>query len=332
MALPAPRPVTRPSRRVRRPAREESRVRQTQRSRHRRRSRRDTPLRARVGKGLMTIGICFLVNLVTTPNLQWWVIPAFAIACGLLFDWMDDKAEASSSATTTPLSVSQPPPIPLPTTAAEVARRERERQAGASAFGAEHVREVRRLSAAVEDLHGRLSAAQRELLGDVREPVASLETRVDALVRQGRQVDAELRIHDDERLRRELEEARVRVEEASEGAPREEEKAALAVLERQQDTLERVQTQRSRIDARLRRAVGMMRALHLDLIECLSTDLEGSGDTLRRLGEQVRQVSQSVDALASAVDEVYLADGPVRSVESTSSGRPKSRPRSPRRS
>jgi hypothetical protein len=282
---------------------------------------------------LTTIGICFVVNLVTTPSLQWWVIPAFAIACGLLFDWMDDKEQASRTGLTTPMvPLSQPPPIPLPTTAAEAARREQERRADQSVFGADHVREVRRLSAAVEDLHGRLSVAQRELLGDVREPVASLERRVDALVRQGRQVDAELRIHDGERLEAELEEARARVEEASGGPVREEEQAALNVLERQQETLERVRTQRSRIDARLRRAVGMMRALHLDLIECLSTDLEGSADTLRRLGDQVRQVSQSVDALASAVDEVYMSDLPTGAPEPEASRAAKTRRRSPRRS
>jgi len=280
----------------------------------------------------MTIGICFLVNLLTTPSLQWWVIPAFAISCGLLFDWMDDREAPSGTATSAPLPLTQPPPVPLPTTAAEAARREHARRAAPSAFGSDHLREVRRLSAAVEDLHGRLSVAQRELLGDVQEPVSSIESRVEALVRQGRQVDAELRIHDDERLEAELVEAHGRVEAAAEGAQRQEEQAALAVLQRQQDTLERVRTQRSRIDARLRRAVGMMRALHLDLIECLSTDLDGSGDTLRRLGEQVREVSQSVDALASAVDEVFLSDLPQGRTEQADATPRKARRRSPRRS
>jgi len=280
----------------------------------------------------MTIGICFLVNLLTTPSLQWWIIPAFAISCGLLFDWMDDKQSPLGAPDSSRTPLAQPPPIPLPTTAAEASRREAARKAASSMFGADHLHEVRRLSAAVEDLHGRLSVAQRQLLGNVQEPVASLESRVEALVRQGRQVDVELRIHDDERLERELEEARVRVDEAAEGAQREEEQAALTVLERQQDTLERVQTQRSRIDARLRRAVGMMRALHLDLVECLSTDLDGSGDTLRRLGEQVREVSHSVDALASAVDEVFLSDLPQGQASSESPQRRKPRKRAPRRS
>ena len=103
------------------------------------------------------------------------------------------------------------------------------------------------------------------------------------------------------------------------------------MLERQQETLERVRTQRSRIDARLRRAVGMMRALHLDLVECLSTDLEGSADTLRRLGDQVRQVSLSVDALASAVDEVYLADGPQSLASAEPAARSSKRRRTTRR-
>jgi hypothetical protein len=254
----------------------------------------------------MTIGICFLVNMLTTPSLSWWVIPAFAIGCGLLFDWADSRDRRARG------RVAEPPPVrvgPLPTTAAEASVRQRAEQQAAR-FGAEHLQELRRLRAAVEDLHGRLSEPQRELLGDVSGPVSSLEERVLALVKQGRQVDAELRIHDEARIERELAEARRRVEEATAGAGRQEEEEALRVLEQQQESLRRVQGQRARIDARLRTAIGMLRALHLDLVECLSTDLEGSGSTLRRLGDQVREVSRSVDALAGAVDEVFLDELP----------------------
>lgn len=278
---------------------------------HRRSSRpgrgRSSSPSQRTARAAATIGLCFLINMLTTPSFRWWVIPAFAIACSLLLDWMDSR-DGRGARDAEPLPAAPPP---LPTTAAQAAERSREVQR--SHFGAEHLGELRRLKGAVEDLHARLSEPQRELLGSVREPVATLENRIEALVHQGRQVDAELRIHDESRIAAELEQAREGVEAATDEASREDEQAALAVLEQQHETLQRVRAQRGRIDARLRTAVGLLRALHLDLVECLSTDLEGSSGTLRRLGDQVREVSRSVDALAGAVDEVYLDELPLRS-------------------
>ena len=278
--------------------------------RARRHARRgDASFGSRLGRGAVLIGLCFAINLLTTPSIRWWVLAALGITASLLFEWMDGPPVASETAERVPAA---PPTLPT-TAAAAVALRARE--AARSDFGAEHLAELRRLKSAVEDLHGRLSESQRELLGSVREPVETLDARVEALVKQGRAIDAELRIHDGERIEAELEQARRRVEDATGAASREDERAALAVLEQQHETLQRVREQRGRIDARLRTAVGLLRALHLDLVECLSTDLDDSSGTLRRLGDQVREVSRSVDALAGAVDEIYLDDLPQREPE-----------------
>jgi hypothetical protein len=52
----------------------------------------------------------------------------------------------------------------------------------------------------------------------------------------------------------------------------------------------------------------MMRALHLDLVALRSSDLAGDSAGVRRIGEQVREVSRGVEALASAADELFLDD------------------------
>ena len=75
----------------------------------------------------------------------------------------------------------------------------------------------------------------------------------------------------------------------------------------------------------------MLRSLHLDLVELLSTDLDASTTAIEQFGEQVRQVSRGVDALATALDEVVSMDAREREQSvSPATAPPRDRTVSPR--
>lgn len=229
----------------------------------------------RIGRAVLVGMVAAALNVALTPQVPWAVLVLVILGLGLVLDGLDLRDEAREQA--------------------RARRLARDRDA--------HVRELGRLKTAVEDLLLQLDPAQEELLGDVRRPVEVLEERVRGLAEQGSRVDRELRHHDADRLSRQLEQARRRVAEADEGS-RADEEATLEILLKQEETLVRVKERRRRIDARLRTAVGMLSALHLDLVELLSTDLAGASAAVQSFGTQLREVSRGVDALASALDEV----------------------------
>lgn len=233
--------------------------------------------------------LCLAVNVMFVRGVTWWPFAWFGLGVGVWASYKEAWQRAVKRARKR----------------AEHAVAE---EPGPPVAEATQLEEARTLRTAVEELAARLTPDERALLGDVVVPLESLERRVASLVAQAREVDGQLGLHDEEELRAEVEAGRARVGSLPDGLQREDEQAALDVLERQHATLERVLESRARIDARLRTAVGMMKALHLDLVELRSSDLSGDSAGLRRLGEQVREVSRGVDALATAVDDVFRED------------------------
>jgi len=222
---------------------------------------------------------CLVLNELLVPGIQWWPLLWVLLA----------------------LSVGRE--------AVNARRRLRQDESTPPAGGEEALlEEAHLLREAVQELADGLTPDQRDLLGDVAWSLSTLERRADSLVAQARDVDAALSIHDEQRLARDVDVALARVAAARSEAERADEQAALDVLERQRAALDRVHAHRARIEARLRTCVGMMRALHLDLVALRSSDVGGDSAALRRLGEQVREVGRGVEALAGATDELFLED------------------------
>jgi len=263
--------------------------------------------RHRAFGGLATIGGLATVNVVTSPDFMWFMIPGAFIFLGVLSHagrlWFDGIPLGR-------LFQRGAPPTELPAgsgaSAAPSGQRVESvalRLASSSVLAGAHGAAVRRAAedrVAVEDTLGRLAKAERDMIPDVLPTVIALTERVGSLASTLHGLDTDVSESSIASLEQRLRSLRAEVGET----PSPEQERRITLLERQQGTIKELGDRRRVLAAQLESASLALRNLRLDLSKLRSSGLGTAMSDVNSATQEARAISRDIGHAVDALAEV----------------------------
>jgi serine/threonine-protein kinase len=263
--------------------------------------------RHRAFGGLATIGGLATVNVVTSPDFMWFMIPGAFIFLGVVSHagrlWFDGIPLAR-------LFKRGAPPAELPAGSSEPSAPSGQRVesialrlASSSVLAGAHGATVRRAAEdriAVEDTLAGLATAEREMIPDVLPTVIALAERVGSLATTLHGLDADVSDTSIASLEQRL--ASLRAEAGESPTPEQERRITL--LERQHGTIRELSDRRRVLAAQLESAGLALRNLRLDLLKLRSSGLGTAMSDVNSATQEARAISREIGHAVDAVAEV----------------------------
>jgi serine/threonine-protein kinase len=263
--------------------------------------------RHRAFGGLATIGGLATVNVVTSPDFMWFMIPGAFIFLGVVSHagrlWFDGIPLAR-------LFKRGAPPAELPSGSSEPSAPSGQRVesialrlASSSVLAGAHGATVRRAAEdriAVEDTLAGLATAEREMIPDVLPTVIALAERVGSLATTLHGLDADVSDTSIASLEQRLASLRAEVGES----PTPEQERRITLLERQHGTIRELSDRRRVLAAQLESAGLALRNLRLDLLKLRSSGLGTAMSDVNSATQEARAISREIGHAVDAVAEV----------------------------
>jgi serine/threonine-protein kinase len=262
--------------------------------------------RRRTASTAITVGMLGMINLVTSPEVPWFLFPTFFMgfgwvrgAAGLWADGISLRrvfGRKAREALAAGASAGAATPSALPPSLGELAARLAPAEVLAGPYGPAVRRAADDKQAAHEAL-ARLSKADRELIPDVAPTVDALAERVGALAQALHRLDEDVTPVQAEDLDRRIAETRARPE-----SPERDQRVEL--LERQRATLGDLLERRSKLAGQLESASLMLQNMRLDLLALRSAGVQSVLNDVSSATQEARALSRDIAHVLDAAREV----------------------------
>jgi serine/threonine-protein kinase len=250
---------------------------------------------------LGTVATLAVVNVVTSPDFFWFLIPGAVMTVGILSRagklWADGVPLGRLF--TRGARTAGTPALPSPREATDEALR----LAPAEVLAGPHGDVVRRAAAdraAAHDLLARLDPSEREMIPDVGPTVDSLAERVGSLALTLHRLDADVGGASVAALEERL--AALRKE--SGDSPTSEQERRIALLDRQRASIAELGERRGALASQLESASLALQNLRLDLLKLRSSGLSGAMSDVNSATQEARALSRDIGHAVDAVREV----------------------------
>jgi len=267
---------------------------------------RITSFRRRSIQSLFTVASLAVVNLVTSPDFFWFLIPGAFMTLGVLSNagklWADGipirrlfargtaELPAGDWAAALPAARGAPGDAALRLAPAEVL---------AGAYG-ESVRRAAADHAAVQETLSRLAPEERDMIPDVGPTVEALAQRVGALALTLHRLDADVGGTSVTQLESRV--ATLRAEAGDNPSPEQERRIGL--LDRQRATIGELAARRDVLAAQLESASLALQNLRLDLLKLRSSGLGSAMSDVANATQEAKALSRDIGHAVDAVREV----------------------------
>jgi serine/threonine-protein kinase len=248
-----------------------------------------------------TVATLAVVNVVTSPDFFWFLIPGAVMTVGILSRagklWADGVPLGRLF--TRGARTAGTPALPSPREATDEALR----LAPAEVLAGPHGDVVRRAAAdraAAHDLLARLDPSEREMIPDVGPTVDSLAERVGSLALTLHRLDADVGGASVAALEERL--AALRKE--SGDSPTSEQERRIALLGRQRASIVELGERRGALASQLESASLALQNLRLDLLKLRSSGLSGAMSDVNSATQEARALSRDIGHAVDAVREV----------------------------
>ena len=262
----------------------------------------------KIASVVIMVGFLASINMLTNPRFPWFLFPALAMGIGLATRisslWVDGisiRRLFQRQPVATPVAAAGGGPAPrvapaLPRpTAPDLSGSPREVVDGP--YGGV-LREAAEARATILDVLGTLSAADRQMLPEIRPTVDALDERIRSLAQALHQLDSDASPAAIARLAE-----RIRGAEASPSdAPDRGRK--LELLARQRATLNDLSERRGSVAQQLESAVLVLQTMKLDLLKLRSSGLETKLDATTGATQEARALSSDIGRVLDAANEV----------------------------
>ncbi len=256
---------------------------------------------------LTTLVMLFGVNMLTSPEIWWWLFPGFFIGFGVLRRW--SRLWADGATLRQLFSRGQPAPAPDaprmpavrpgPAPAALPAPVEAP-LVGDAVLAGPHGAAVRRATGdriVIRELLASLTKTEREMLPDIEPTVTALSDRIGSLASTLHSLDADASGANLGALDR-------RIADLKQESETPERDRRIALLERQRNTVHDLLERRARLLPRFESACGALHALKLDLLKLRSAGIDSALGDVTSATQEARALSRDIGHVLEAADEV----------------------------
>jgi serine/threonine-protein kinase len=248
-----------------------------------------------------TVASLAVVNIVTSPDFFWFLIPGAFMTLGILSQagklWADGVP--MSRLFSRGGGASAAPALPSPRETADASLE----LASADVLAGPHGEAVRRAAsdrATAHDLLARLAPSERQMIPDVGPTVDSLAERIGSLALTLHRLDADVGGASVPALEERLAALR---KEAGE-APTSEQERRIALLDRQRASIAELSERRGALAAQLESASLALQNLRFDLLKLRSSGLGGAMSEMNSATQEAQALSRDIGHAVDAVREV----------------------------
>ena len=251
-----------------------------------------------------TVGTTLVVNLVTSPDFLWFLIPSSIVTLGVVAGaanlWSDGVplSRIFSRGTPDERAAADRESVPAPRSLEDAALRLASPEVLAGAHG-ETVRRAAADSRAAHDILGRLAPSEREMIPDVGPTVDALTERVASLALTLHRLDADVGGASVPALEQRV--AALRAEAGE--APTAEQERRIALLDRQRGSIADLSERRGALAAQLESAGLALQNLRLDLLKLRASGLGSAMSDATSATQEARALSRDIAHAVEAVRE-----------------------------
>ena len=264
--------------------------------------------RRRLVGNMSTLLFLFGINMLTSPEFWWWLIPALATGIGLTRRWSTLWADGATfrqlfrrgkpGANTTLGTAGPGGPVSLPS-AAPVAPPEPP-IAGDAVLAGPHGAAVRRAAGdriVIREVLAKLTPTERQMLPEIEPTVTALCDRIGSLATTLHTVDADVSGANLGILDK-------RIGELKQELDTPERDRRLSLLERQRATVHDLLQRRARLMDRFESACVALQNLKLDLVKLRSAGIDSALGDVTSATQEARALSRDIGHVLEAADEV----------------------------
>ncbi len=260
--------------------------------------------RRRLVGNLSTLLLLFGINMLTSPEIWWWLFPALGIGIGLVRRWSTLWADgatlkqlfrrgqpgvAAAPAAVSPEHVVRIAPVPVEPPLA-----------GEAVLGGPHGSAVRRAAGdriVIREVLAKLTPTERQMLPEIEPTVTALCDRIGSLATTLHTLDADVSGANLGVLDK-------RIGELKQEPDTPERERRLSLLERQRSTVHDLLNRRARLVDRFESACVALQNLKLDLVKLRSAGIDSVLGDVTSATQEARALSRDIGHVLDAADEV----------------------------